>query len=197
MHKGIILLTKADSVSTAQAKVIDFLDEYGDGKVWDWYVIGGRWSGTLNEINNKWEKEVRKKCPSQYDIGYTKDELKKFEPELQKIWEDLGGEGKNPWNRDTYNHFGSDDDILPLSQCMSVIDEWRQDTELVAKGFEKDAIKKWKDDKMMKDFMYQIANDIRRELFCFDCNIFNIETNNYEIPNNKKGWYAVMVDLHN
>ena len=48
MHKGVILLTKASDRDEAVSQVESFLENYGDGDVWDWYVIGGRWSGTLN-----------------------------------------------------------------------------------------------------------------------------------------------------
>lgn len=51
MHKGVILLTKAKNREEAKAKAEEFLEPYGDGDVWDWYVIGGRWSGTLDNYS--------------------------------------------------------------------------------------------------------------------------------------------------
>ena len=47
MHKGVILLTKASDKEEALDSVREFLENYGDGDVWDWYQIGGRWSNTL------------------------------------------------------------------------------------------------------------------------------------------------------
>jgi hypothetical protein len=44
MHKLVICLTKAQNKGEARGNVEDFLEQYGDGDVWDWYVIGGRWS---------------------------------------------------------------------------------------------------------------------------------------------------------
>lgn len=43
-HHACILLFKTDKATRADAE--NFLDEYKDD-VWDWWVIGGRWSGAL------------------------------------------------------------------------------------------------------------------------------------------------------
>lgn len=48
MHKGVILLVEAEDSSGAIDKVNEFMERYGEGDVWDWFVIGGRWSGLLN-----------------------------------------------------------------------------------------------------------------------------------------------------
>ncbi len=41
MHKGVILLIKASQRDEAKDKVQEFMVQYGDGDIWDWYVIGG------------------------------------------------------------------------------------------------------------------------------------------------------------
>jgi hypothetical protein len=51
MHKGVILLIKCDNEDTAEALANDFLESYGEGYVWDWYEIGGRWKDIFG--NNK------------------------------------------------------------------------------------------------------------------------------------------------
>lgn len=56
MHKGIILLVKCRDKESAFHKVELFMPRYGNGKVWDWWRIGGRWSGTLNKYNNEFLK---------------------------------------------------------------------------------------------------------------------------------------------
>lgn len=47
MHKGVILLVKAESKENALEQVKDFMEPYGEGFVWDWYQIGGRWNNEL------------------------------------------------------------------------------------------------------------------------------------------------------
>jgi len=48
MHKGVILIVKADDKDEAQTRAEEFLEQYGDGDVWDWYAFGGRWTGLLD-----------------------------------------------------------------------------------------------------------------------------------------------------
>ena len=47
MHKGVILLVKTLDKEEALNEVESFLEPYGEGDVWDWYRIGGRWNNTL------------------------------------------------------------------------------------------------------------------------------------------------------
>ena len=65
MHKGVILLVKADNKEDAIDKVTEFLEPYGDGDVWDWYSIGNRWHNLLAPKQkadefNKWVHEEYK-----------------------------------------------------------------------------------------------------------------------------------------
>ena len=60
MHKGIILLVKTKNKEDVLSLVEQFLEPYGNGDVWDWYQIGGRWNNTLapkDKLDN-----FRKKC---------------------------------------------------------------------------------------------------------------------------------------
>lgn len=65
MHKGIIILTKANDVEEAENNVSDFMILYKDS-VWDWWQLGGRWSSLLEtsplgeciELVNEWKQNV-------------------------------------------------------------------------------------------------------------------------------------------
>lgn len=51
-----MFLTQAETIDDAKYNVTTFLAPYDDSKVWDWFVIGGRWSGLLvgkDENNNR------------------------------------------------------------------------------------------------------------------------------------------------
>jgi len=71
MHKGIILLVKATTRKEAKHKAVAFLQPYGNGDVWDWYQIGGRWTGELtgyspeNDPDNQ-DKDGKAKWPTDW-----------------------------------------------------------------------------------------------------------------------------------
>lgn len=48
MHFVCLLAVEADSEAEARSMAESFLEPYGNGDVWDWYEIGGRWSGIFD-----------------------------------------------------------------------------------------------------------------------------------------------------
>lgn len=65
MHKGVILLVKASNRQEATDKAETFLNKH-EGKVWDWYQIGGRWSGTLLAKDPQDDPENKGKWPTEF-----------------------------------------------------------------------------------------------------------------------------------
>ena len=51
MHYLHIISVQADSSEDAVEAAEEALEPYGDGAVWDWYTVGGRWKGFFNEEN--------------------------------------------------------------------------------------------------------------------------------------------------
>ena len=51
MHAAHIIAVEADNADEAMAAVEHALSPYGDGQVWDWFSIGGRWEGSLEGSN--------------------------------------------------------------------------------------------------------------------------------------------------
>jgi hypothetical protein len=141
MHKGVILLVKSNNEEQAIDLAHEFMEQYRpfecieddcegcpnteecSSAVWDWYVIGGRWSGTLS--------------------------LAKFQKEMDKVIEEVGEKfvyGKevecdavfrkhipieeypypSPFMRNQYNEDGYEDDIMPLADCYDVVMKWLQ-----------------------------------------------------------------------
>jgi len=68
MHKCVILLTKADTAKQAIHNTVDFLEPYGNGKIWDFYVIGGRWSGLLAGLESNEGRDTYKDNPEEDDV---------------------------------------------------------------------------------------------------------------------------------
>lgn len=203
MHNGIMLLTQASGRDDAVKKVKEFLEPYGDGDVWDWYVCGGRWSGMLNPNNQAFEEKAKNIVPNKGGLGVTVRAAEESRPELQAAWESLGETTVNPWSRDQYDHDGLIDDVLPLSDCLSAVKDWRQDPIEAGKKAEEDA-KQWLspmnkrgDDYNMYGYALNRAAKLYQQDFSCECSVFNTESFDFTMPTDPEGWFAVMIDIHN
>jgi hypothetical protein len=84
----------------------------------DWYAIGGRWSGILQELAAGFEfsDEVKKKFGLP-DNSILLPWVREHGHELQALWESLGGSGRQPW---AHIQYGKDeaDDAMPITATM-------------------------------------------------------------------------------
>ena len=205
MHKGVILLIKTSDKDEAKDKVQEFMVQYGDGDVWDWYVIGGRWSGTLNsktkEFFEKAEAHFKATYPERENEFISTDMVKEQTDTLNTIWSEIGGEGSNPYARSSYNDFGYDDDALPLSECKDVVLEWKKDIEVEAEVFwDKMLEAKKKEGYDMSAYYANRYAEMKYDEFCFESNVYDteLETNDpTKALENADQYFAVMVDMHN
>lgn len=207
MHKGVILLTKAQDAEQAQENVNEFLEPFGDGKVWDWYKIGGRWSSILSPFNKAFSEKstqmFKEKYPNHDQNFITQEMVDDIKPELQSAWEELGGTGENPLARDNYGE-PLDDDIMSLPLCLNIIKEWTQDMNVLAENFFERMVKEREDEKTspgtMSAYYANRYAECKYDQFSFESNVFDIdnETNNpsqaLETPSE---YFAVVIDMHN
>jgi len=114
---------KANNSEEARFYVRNFLEEEGfcsDGffssSIADWFVIGGRWSGKLQDI--KIFDEVMKMLKKKKDEHiYTSDlDDEKTKKKIQKIWESKGGKGESSYTRNQYNTDGYEDDAMIVTK---------------------------------------------------------------------------------
>lgn len=197
MHKPVILLTKAYSKEQALARTYNFMKDY-ENKVFDWYVIGGRWHNTLAPRLIEWNDFVKKYI---YTEKGKKDQ--KFvssnviKAKLQQSWRDLGMLGKNPHSL----HFdlppsGNYYDVMPLKDCLQKVSSWTISNQKIKEKFEKD-LKTWKDETAMIKYLKKLNRKQMRGEFTDDRNVFNIDLHEAEtIPVNFTEYFAVMVDMH-
>src|SRR5512147_5592 len=82
MHKGVILLVQANSAATAIRAANGFLANY-DGEtsangVFDWYQVGGRWTGTLvPDYNVDDDPANQERCDLCNGTGFRRDDVGK------------------------------------------------------------------------------------------------------------------------
>ena len=84
----------------------------------DWYVVGGRWSGKLQELKLgiNFSKEVKKKIKPKDSFGFSSSEIEKNKDKIDKIWRKLGGHWESPFDRDDYSHEGYPDDAMRIDK---------------------------------------------------------------------------------
>jgi hypothetical protein len=95
---------------------------WGGGKC-DWFVMGGRWSGTLSGLAVKDDfilaahKLIASKAKDTAERGYLSDaEVTEYADDIQKLWLNMGGTNANPYARNGYKADGLDDDAAVLTE---------------------------------------------------------------------------------
>lgn len=201
MHKGVILLLKARSAAHARNQAEEFMTDHcheGHG-VCDWFQIGGRWTGTLDGYKPEADIANYKKCDlcgaTGKRDGRPCNGCTDYDPQTQTHKPGRFGVGMAfEWPTHWKEHEG---DALALSKCLGVVREWVQDPEKEAAAMKAEQEKNWPNDRGMKGYFMKRQGQLLAEEFSFDTNVFNTVEYNYSIPEDTKGWFAVMVDMHN
>lgn len=86
----------------------------------DWFVIGGRWSGTLAEtaIGPSHRAAVRTRFPELAAHFWPDAFARKNAAQLDAIWNAHNGKGPSPYTRSGYEQLGFDDDATVLTQTL-------------------------------------------------------------------------------
>jgi hypothetical protein len=205
MHKGIIILTKATSKDEAIDNVNEFMQPYGNGDVWDWWKIGGRWQNTLapKEKLEKWHLEAKKLLKvKDNDFGISQKAIDKNTAALQAIWDGLELKGKHPYS----DHYSLGDegnayDVVPLSDCIDTVRVWVRDMDKErSELWSKLLLEKSKADAgepHSTGYYAGLYKDADYNSFSFESNVYDATEDTGEtLPPNTDGYYAVMVDIH-
>lgn len=208
MHKGVILLVKAQTRGQAETKTVRFLAKY-EGHVWDWYVVGGRWTGLLDGYEPSNDPRNYSICSICGGTGYRNDALGKqvrledpnytcngcgsYDRETGK-W----GHGKlGPGWALNWNFREHENDMLPLPECIDKVREYLgnwEDERLAEYSKGKDH---FKNDKSMQGYLTGMEADVLSDRFSFESNVFDIVKKSNRIPDDPTGYWAVVVDMHN
>ena len=209
MHKGVILLVKAENKEDALEQVENFMEPYGNGLVWDWYQIGGRWNNTLapKDLIDQYNIIVDNQILIKEDElpFISQRQVDNNQERLQKEWENLGLKGKNSY----CNHYQLSDegnyyDVVKLEDCLETVKEWVKDLDKEKENCWNEMMQAKEDAKQGKYDMSGYYAGIYKNLdygeFSFESNVFDITKNEAEeIPDEAeiKDYFAVMVDMHN
>ena len=95
MHKGVILLCKAEDKHDAISQVNDFMEPYGEGDVWDWFQIGGRWNNALAPKDKlaEWSKKADALLKKDGREWVSQQDIDDNQATLQGMWKDCGLDG--------------------------------------------------------------------------------------------------------
>lgn len=202
MHFLSMLIVNADSKKEARAAARDFIEQY-QNHVYDWYVIGGRWSGYLTrrkldqETYEKFSKEFQEK-----KLGWTNAEnleckQRKLSHELfMKYFPDFKGE--IPVYRDVYNQDGSSDDVMPLSECVDIVKEAVEEFNLIYPQIVEEAKKQILDTGTIERYTaWKLGKYAYEDTYTASHLVFDIQSYTVSVPKNYNGCYVVVVDLHN
>jgi hypothetical protein len=86
----------------------------------DWFVIGGRWSGILQEtlLGDAYQAALRQEFPEIAAGSYSSDLAEKHRDRLNQLWQRFGGTGANPHTRSAIDELGGDDDAMRIDQAL-------------------------------------------------------------------------------
>jgi hypothetical protein len=202
MHFLSFLIVKADSREEAVRRARDFLEEY-QNQVWDWYVIGGRWSGYITQSNldqatyEKFLKEFRENALGFISKDNPECKQRKRAHELfMKYFPNF--EGDIPIYRDPYLHDGYLDDVVPLGCCEEIIQKFIDDFHSRYEKLVEKAKKEIESDGTIDRITaWRLGRYSYDDSYSTDHTVFNVEDYSVSIPDNPEGYYVVTVDLHN
>ena len=201
MRHGMILLhNKGEDAAEARNFAADWLSDRQDEScscVSSW-VIGGGWSGELSRLLAQFHEAVAKVIPVNEDSRFLPEELGRQTEALQRLWENLGGKETNPLGRDRYDGAYADD-VCPLTDCLSVVQRWidrRPAAVEVWKRSLTEELARNPENKHRIGFYYWLLGMFMLEKFIPEARVFNVSDDDYSMPSDPTGWWAVMCDIH-
>ncbi|MFW5961985.1 MAG: hypothetical protein ACOCQR_00035 [bacterium] len=177
--------------------------------VWDWYVIGGRWSGILS--TSSLDEDKLESFYEDYGDKVNNWSQEEHDIEAKKLFLSYfpNYKGKVPIVRDTYADGFYEDDVMPLSLVQPLVKDWLDNFFEVQIPELEQRLEYWKKEESnqnkikydpltinMVEYAEQKLSQAKKEEFSFDSNIFNIDYNNMQLPEDPNGWYVVVVDMH-
>lgn len=92
-----------------------------------------------------------------------------------------------------------DDNIAPLSdkRVLKAVKGWAKDWKKNKLDQIQNGLENFKGDKFMAPYFRKRKTEILSDKFTFDSNVYDVEEETNNLPKNRDGYWAVMVDMHN
>ena len=201
MHHGMILLhNEGENAAEAREFAASWLSDREEESCSfvGWWVIGGRWTGRLDPLLAEFHKKAIEIVPFNSNGAYPKKELEKHQQLLQELWEGLGGREAHPLGRDRENGIYADD-VCPLTDCLSVVNRWIDGRPAAIEVWKRsltEELARNPADKHSTGFCYWLLGMFMLEKFIPEARVFNLSNDDYSVPSDTAGWWAVMCDIH-
>jgi hypothetical protein len=195
MHKAVILLIETGNRAAAIQKAKDFMEPFYE-KVWDWYVIGGRWTGILTGYDPTKDPRNIETCNLCNGSG-TRPDADRFGSDWKKQMKGCNGcmgTGKTV----KFSFVDVPDNAMPLTDARVVakVTEWGKNWEKdKLKEFDKD-LKRWEGDKQMTAYVNRQIRKVRTGKFSEESNVYDVTRKTHQLPDSFEGYWAVVVDFH-
>ena len=116
--------TSEDARCRAYSRLVEDASFCGDSAgrfgspVCDWFVIGGRWSGLLQEtlLGDAYQTAFRQAFPDMASGYFPARLVDERRDALNRLWRLFGGSGANPVTRSSYDELGCDDDAMLVNR---------------------------------------------------------------------------------
>jgi hypothetical protein len=88
--------------------------------VCDWFVIGGRWSGFIQEtlLGDAYQAAFTKEFPDMASGYFAARLVDEHRDALNQLWRQFNGLSDNPLTRSSYDELGCDDDAMLVDQAL-------------------------------------------------------------------------------
>ena len=86
----------------------------------DWFVLGGRWSGTLKKqlLGQEYRDAFHREFPKLANGGISTRLVENHRESLDQLWRRFGGQDGHPLTRSGYDELGADDDAMPIDAAL-------------------------------------------------------------------------------
>ena len=117
--------TSLDARIAARGKLLEDDSFCGEGgrfgsPLCDWFVIGGRWSGTLKKqlLGQDYRDAFAREFPELATGWFAASLIEKHRESLDQLWRRFGGSGSHPLTRSGYEEFGDEDDAMLIDASL-------------------------------------------------------------------------------
>ena len=130
-HRLLITLTltaaatSLDARIRARSKLLEDDSFCGQGgrfgsPLCDWFVLGGRWSGSLKEqlLGPEYQAALQREFPDFTNGWFATSFIEKHRHGLDQLWRRFGGRDSHPLTRNGYDELGADDDAMLVDEAL-------------------------------------------------------------------------------